>query len=79
MLAWLEYFGAKYYGSTVDRFLTAEWADQPEDVPYSTLSDPQSLNLYGYVRNNPASTVGVDGHLENTPGGQLAWPPKKSG
>jgi TPR repeat protein len=78
VLAWLEYFGAKYYSSTVDRFLTAEWADQPEDVPYSTLSDPRSLNLYGYVRNNPASTVGVDGIWRIPRGASWPGPLKKA-
>jgi RHS repeat-associated protein len=58
----LDYFGARYYGSTMGRFLSPDWADKPEAVPYSDLSDPQSLNLYGYVRNNPLKTVDSDGH-----------------
>ena len=33
-----------------------------EPVPYAKFDDPQSLNLYSYVRNNPLSSVDVDGH-----------------
>jgi hypothetical protein len=31
-------------------------------VPYADLANPQSLNLYGYVKNNPLSQVDKDGH-----------------
>jgi hypothetical protein len=31
-------------------------------VPYSSLDNPQSLNLYGYGFNNPLSKAGPDGH-----------------
>ncbi len=31
-------------------------------VPYAKLGDPQSLNLYAYVLNNPLKTVDPDGH-----------------
>lgn len=31
-------------------------------VPYSQFDDPQSLNLYGYVRNNPITRIDADGH-----------------
>jgi len=33
-------------------------------VPYADLTNPQSLNLYSYVKNNPLSHVDVDGHGE---------------
>ena len=33
-----------------------------EPVPYAKLSDPQSLNLYAYVGNNPLIHVDADGH-----------------
>src|SRR5262249_10186956 len=58
----LDYFGARYYGSGLGRFLTPDWAEKPATVPYGNLSDPQSLDLYSYVRNR--STVGndLDGH-----------------
>jgi hypothetical protein len=32
-------------------------------VPYADLTNPQSLNLYGYVTNNPLSDVDPDGHI----------------
>lgn len=31
-------------------------------MPYADLSDPQTLNLYGYVRNNPLSKDDPTGH-----------------
>jgi hypothetical protein len=31
-------------------------------VPYSKLDNPQTLNLYGYMRNNPLAGVDADGH-----------------
>ena len=58
----LDYFGARYYGSTMGRWMSPDWADKPEAVPYSQLDNPQSLNLYGYVNNNPLSEVDDDGH-----------------
>ena len=42
--------------------MSPDWADKPEAVPYSDHGDPQSLNLYGYVRNNPLSQADADGH-----------------
>jgi hypothetical protein len=42
--------------------MSPDWADKPEAVPYSDLTNPQSLNLYGYVGNNPLSRVDKDGH-----------------
>jgi hypothetical protein len=34
----------------------------PQPVPYADLTDPQTLNLYSYVRNNPLSKADPDGH-----------------
>ncbi len=42
--------------------MSPDWADKPEAVPYSDLMNPQSLNLYGYVLNNPLSKADPDGH-----------------
>lgn len=50
-------FGARYYGSTVGRFMTPDWAEDPDAVPYADLEDPQTLNLYSYVRNRPETKV----------------------
>jgi RHS repeat-associated protein len=58
----LDYFGARYYASSMGRFMSPDWAAQEEPVPYAVLGDPQSLNLYSYVRNNPLSHADPDGH-----------------
>jgi hypothetical protein len=44
------------------RWMTPDWAKTPEGVPYADLSNPQSLNLYEYVGNNPLSRFDPDGH-----------------
>jgi len=61
----LDYFGARYYASNMGRWMSPDWADKPEAVPYSDLTNPQSLNLYGYVNNNPLSKADKDGHDPN--------------
>jgi RHS repeat-associated protein len=55
-------FGARYYGSSLGRFMTPDWAAKPTDVPYASFGNPQSLNLYSYVNNNPTTTRDPDGH-----------------
>jgi cell wall-associated NlpC family hydrolase len=45
------------------RFMSPDWSERVEPVPYAKLGDPQSLNLYAYVMNNPMARVDVDGHL----------------
>jgi RHS repeat-associated protein len=57
-----DYFGARYYNSNMGRWISPDWAAKPEAVPYSDLHNPQSLNLYGYVNNNPLSKADPDGH-----------------
>lgn len=58
----LDEFGARYFTSTMGRFMTPDWAAKPTAVPYAVYGDPQSLNLYSYVRNNPMSKADGDGH-----------------
>lgn len=58
----LDMFGARYYGSSLGRFMTPDWAAKPTAVPYAYFGDPQSLNLYGYVGNNPLKRADPDGH-----------------
>lgn len=58
----LDYFGARYYASNMGRWMSPDWAKTPEGVPYADLSNPQSLNLYGYLSNNPLSHTDPDGH-----------------
>jgi RHS repeat-associated protein len=57
-----DYFGARYYASTMGRFMSPDWSDPAQPVPYASLERPQSLNLYGYVENNPLSSIDDDGH-----------------
>src|ERR1700758_4612426 len=57
-----DYFGARYYGSSMGRFLSPDWSAKIEPVPYAKLDNPQSLNLYAYVGNNPLSRFDPDGH-----------------
>ena len=64
----LDEFGARYYGSSMGRFMTPDWAARPIAVPYAVFGDPQSLNLYGYVRNDPVSQADADGHGTCGPG-----------
>lgn len=52
----LDYFGARHYGSSLGRFMV------PDDGSDQDAADPQSWNLYGYVRNNPLTNVDPDGH-----------------
>src|SRR5215510_7639182 len=51
----LDYFGARYYGNWLGRFLTPDWSQVIVPIPYADLSDPQSLNQYSYERNVPTS------------------------
>ncbi|MGO9340030.1 MAG: RHS repeat-associated core domain-containing protein [Terracidiphilus sp.] len=57
-----DYFGARYFASSMGRMLSPDWSAKIEPVPYSKLGDPQTLNLYAYVGNNPLSRFDVDGH-----------------
>ena len=58
----LDYFGARYYSNGLGRFITPDWAAKAAAVPYAEFSDPQSLNLYSYVRNVPTAAADLDGH-----------------
>jgi RHS repeat-associated protein len=60
----LDYFGARYNSSQMGRFMTPDWSDDPEAAANADLTDPQTLNLYSYVRNNPLSLVDPDGHMQ---------------
>jgi RHS repeat-associated protein len=59
-----DYFGARYYSSAMGRFMSPDWSVKIEPVPYSKLDDPQSLNLYAYVLNNPLGETDPDGHAD---------------
>jgi RHS repeat-associated protein len=61
-----DYFGARYYASSMGRFMSPDWSAKVTPVPYAKLSDPQSLNLYAYVGNNPMTRFDPDGHFDCT-------------
>jgi RHS repeat-associated protein len=58
----LDYFGARYYGSALGRFVTPDCSAKAEPEPYAKLDNPQTLNLYSYVLNKPLSKADPDGH-----------------
>jgi RHS repeat-associated protein len=58
----VDYFGARFYENAMARFYSPDWSASPEAVPYAKLGNPQSLNLYTYVRDNPMSYTDADGH-----------------
>jgi RHS repeat-associated protein len=60
----LDNFGARYNSSSLGRFMTPDWSAQPVAVPFADLSDPQTLNLYTYVRNSPLNRTDPTGHYE---------------
>ena len=58
----LDNFGARFDSSSIGRFMSPDWSDSPEPVPFAKLHDPQSLNLYVYVGNDPLNATDSDGH-----------------
>jgi RHS repeat-associated protein len=71
-------FGARYYSSRLGRWLSSDWSAVPVPVPYANLTNPQTLNLYAMVADDPESFADLDGHGDATaapnggltPGGQ---------
>jgi hypothetical protein len=45
--------------------MSPDWSAKEEPIPYAKLDDPQSLNLYAYMMNNPLAGVDSDGHGSN--------------
>ena len=37
---------------------------EPTTVPYAKFGDPQTLNLYSYVENDPINEIDADGHAQ---------------
>ena len=71
----LDYFLARYYSPGEGRFVSPDQfvlfqfntiANHPaatRSLPYANVLDPQTLNTYAYVRNNPINQTDPDGHL----------------
>jgi RHS repeat-associated protein len=55
-------FGARYYSNRFGRWLSADWSSVPAPVPYANLTNPQTLNLYAMVADDPESFADLDGH-----------------
>jgi RHS repeat-associated protein len=55
-------FNARYYGDWVGRFMSPDFSDGPDTVPYAEFENPQTLNLYNYGRSNPLTDSDPDGH-----------------
>jgi len=96
----LDDLGARYYSSQYGRFMTAdefkggivdpftgEDIETNTALPYADITDPQTLNKYGYVRNNPLRYIDPNGHcfdpfscgLEFAGGGTLLGGPVGTG
>ncbi|HXX20148.1 MAG TPA: RHS repeat-associated core domain-containing protein [Candidatus Acidoferrum sp.] len=58
----LDNFGARYDSSSFGRFMTPDWSAAADAVPYANFVNPQTLNLYSYVADNPETAVDADGH-----------------
>ena len=52
----LDYFGARYYGSTMGRWMSPDPGNIGADP-----TNPQSWNMYAYVLNNPLRFVDPNG------------------
>jgi RHS repeat-associated protein len=57
----LQYLRARYYDTSAGRFIT-------EDTYLGELTEPQSLNLYSYTRNNPVNAIDPSGHRQDDAG-----------
>jgi RHS repeat-associated protein len=70
-------FGARYYSNRFGRWLSADWSSTPVAVPYANLTNPQTLNLYAMVSDDPESFADLNGHCDKDGKGhcffQKAW------
>jgi RHS repeat-associated protein len=55
-------FGARYYSNRFGRWLSADWSAVPAPVPYANLTNPQTLNLYSMVGDDPETFADLDAH-----------------
>jgi RHS repeat-associated protein len=68
-----DYFFARYYTGSLGRFTSPDWSAKTDPVPYAVFADPQSLNLYAYVRNNPILNLDLNGHCNPNDWGCNKW------
>jgi RHS repeat-associated protein len=52
-----DYFGARYYASSMGRFMTPD----PSGLYYADPNNPQSFNLYAYAQNSPLIKIDPTG------------------
>ncbi len=62
-------YGARYYDYTIGRFISA-------DTVVQSFSNPQTLNRYSYVTNNPLRYTDPTGHVLVSDDGGTPPPPK---
>jgi len=68
----LDDFGARYLSSQWGRWMSPDWSAAPSGVPYAAYTNPQSLNLYAYVGNDPIDGEDPEGHRAS-PGAVLSY------
>lgn len=56
-------FGAREYSWRFGRWLSSDWSATPVPVPYANLTNPQTLNLYSMVADDPETSADLDGHV----------------
>lgn len=61
-------FGAREYSWRFGRWVSSDWSAVPVAVPYANLTNPQTLNLYAMVVDDPESFADLDGLLLGLPG-----------
>ncbi len=74
----LDYFGARYYGSSMGRFMSPD----PYGNSVADFGNPQSWNMYSYVLNNPLKYVdptGLDCAYLNNAGDGIESTDRNSG
>ena len=49
--------------------MSPDWSSNPISIPFARLDNPQTLNRYSYVGNNPLNRFDPNGHLECGSGG----------
>jgi RHS repeat-associated protein len=62
----LDYFGARYYGSSQGRFTSVDPIYFQAEMPW----DPQRFNLYAYTRNNPLKFIDPEGEAVELTGNE---------